>query len=64
MAIRFAISNPAVSTALIGTATLSHLETAKQAIEQGPLPEDVLARLRGLAIDDPEQVDPSLWPSA
>jgi len=64
LAIRFAISNPAVSTALIGTATLSHLETAKQAIEQGPLPEDVLARLRGLAIDDPEQVDPSLWPSA
>ena len=62
LAIRFAISNPAVATALIGTSALFHLEIPKQAIEQGPLPEDVLERLRGLAIDDQEQVDPSLWP--
>jgi len=62
LAIRFAISNPVVATALIGTASVEHLETAAQAVNDGPLPDDVLEELLTLAINDPEQVDPAQWP--
>lgn len=62
LALRFVISNPAISTALIGTVTPDHLTTAIAAIEHGPLPQDVLAQLYPLAIDDVNQVDPGKWP--
>ncbi len=62
LAIRFAAFHPAVSTALIGTVTPSHLRTAVRAVQSGPLPADVLSRLEDLAIDDPSQVDPARWP--
>lgn len=62
LAIRFAASHPAVSTILIGTVTPQHLVTAAAALAAGPLPQDVLTRLRTLAIDDPAQVDPAQWP--
>jgi len=64
LAVRFALSNPAVSTVLIGTNKLSHLESAVAAAEAGPLPKDVLAELSKLAIDDVSQVDPAHWPPA
>ncbi len=44
-AIRFAIGNPRVSTALIGIATLEQLEAAVAAANKGPLPAEALARL-------------------
>ncbi len=44
-AIRFAISKPELSTALIGTASLEQFEQAAAAANRGPLPADVLARL-------------------
>lgn len=62
LAIRFVCSNPAISTALIGTVEPKHLESAIAALKKGPLPYDVLTQLRTLAIDDPSQVDPSQWP--
>jgi aryl-alcohol dehydrogenase-like predicted oxidoreductase len=62
LAIRFAVSNPAISTILIGTIEPHHLETAIAATEAGPLPDDVLTELATLAIDDPSQIDPSQWP--
>lgn len=62
LALRFVISNPAVSTALIGTITPAHLEAAVAAIEQGPLAADILEQLYPLAIDDANQVDPGKWP--
>lgn len=62
LAIRFAASNPAVSTILIGTIKPNHLETALAAISAGPLAQNILETLYTLAINDPTQVDPSQWP--
>jgi L-galactose dehydrogenase/L-glyceraldehyde 3-phosphate reductase len=48
LAIRFAISHPAMSTALVGLATAEQLEAAAAAAAQGPLPDDLLRRIRAL----------------
>jgi aryl-alcohol dehydrogenase-like predicted oxidoreductase len=50
LAIRFAISHPAMSTAMVGLATLEQLELAGAAAERGPLPEALLGRIA--AIED------------
>jgi aryl-alcohol dehydrogenase-like predicted oxidoreductase len=63
VALRFVISNPVISTALIGTIKPQHLETSIKAVEAGPLPDDILTELAKLAIEDPLQVDPSKWPT-
>jgi len=47
-AIRFAISHPAMSTALIGIATVEQFETAAAAAAQGPLSAAALARVAEL----------------
>jgi L-galactose dehydrogenase/L-glyceraldehyde 3-phosphate reductase len=47
-ATRFVISTPAISTVLVGMATLAEFESALAAIEQGPLPAAALARLAEL----------------
>lgn len=44
-AIRFVISKPAVSTALVGTSNQEQLEAAVAAVERGPLPAPALARI-------------------
>jgi len=44
-AIRFVISHPAVSTALVGISTAEQLEAAVAAVERGPLPAPVRARI-------------------
>ena len=44
-ATRFVISSPAISTVLVGMATLGEFEAALAAIEKGPLPAPALARL-------------------
>lgn len=64
LALRFVISNPAISTALIGTVTPAHLETAIAALAAGPLPQDILEQLYSLAMADPNQVDPGTWPKS
>lgn len=46
VAIRFAISHPAMSTILVGMATFDQFETAASAVAKGGLPEPVLARIR------------------
>jgi aryl-alcohol dehydrogenase-like predicted oxidoreductase len=45
LAVRFVISNDAVSTALVGYSTLEHLEYAAAAVNKGPLPRVVLERI-------------------
>lgn len=62
LAIRYVLSNPAISTALIGTVKPNRIESALQALEQGPLPEEILIQLQGLSITDSAQIDPSKWP--
>ncbi|NOZ41008.1 MAG: aldo/keto reductase [Planctomycetes bacterium] len=49
MCLRFAISDPDVSTIPLGCKTLEHLEASVAAIEKGPLPQDILNRLEEIA---------------
>lgn len=44
-AIRFALTNPDVSCAIVGLATLEHLDEALAGAESGPLPEDAVTEL-------------------
>lgn len=62
LAIRFAASSPAISTILIGTIKPQHLESAMRAVEQEPLPQDIIAQCQQLGLTDPLQVDPAKWP--
>ena len=62
LAIRFANSNPAISTILVGTIEPRHLRSAIKAVESDPLPDKVISQLEQLAIDDENLVDPSNWP--
>ena len=48
IALRFVLSNPDVSAAIIGSAELHHIDEALAAEKMGPLPPDVLARLDAL----------------
>lgn len=52
VALRFVLSNPDVSCAVIGSAELHHIHEALQAAAMGPLPSDVLARLDALYASD------------
>ncbi|TWT95664.1 aldo/keto reductase [Neorhodopirellula pilleata] len=49
MCLRFAISDPNVSTIPVGCKTVEHLEASVTAVEKGPLPIDVLSRLDEIA---------------
>jgi aryl-alcohol dehydrogenase-like predicted oxidoreductase len=48
LAVRFVISNEAVSTALVGYSTLDHLEYAAAAVDKGPLPGAAIERIAAL----------------
>jgi L-galactose dehydrogenase/L-glyceraldehyde 3-phosphate reductase len=52
VALRFVLSNPEVSCAIIGSAELHHIDEALQAAKMGPLPAPVLARLDALYESD------------
>lgn len=52
VALRFVLSNPDVSCAIIGSAQLHHIDEALQAAAMGPLPPPVLARLDALYESD------------
>lgn len=48
-AIRFVISKPEVSTAMVGTSTVEQIEQAIAAADRGPLPADALERVLAVA---------------
>jgi L-galactose dehydrogenase/L-glyceraldehyde 3-phosphate reductase len=52
VALRFVLSNPDISCAIIGSAELHHIDEALQAAEMGPLPPPVLRRLDALYESD------------
>lgn len=52
VALRFVLSNPDVSCAIIGSAELRHIDEALRAAEMGPLPAQTLARLDTLYESD------------
>jgi len=47
-AIRFALSNPAISTVLVGISDVSHVDAAADAAERGPLDAEQLAAIEAL----------------
>lgn len=49
MCLRFAISDPDISTVPIGCKTVEHLEASVSAVAKGPLPADILKRLDAIA---------------
>lgn len=49
MCLRFAISDPDISTIPIGCKTVAHLEESVAAVEKGPLSEDIRTRLDEIA---------------
>lgn len=49
MCLRFAISNPDISTVPIGCKTVAQLEASVTAVEKGALPADILSRLDEIA---------------
>ncbi len=52
IALRFVLSNPDISCAVIGSAELHHIDEALQAAEMGPLPAQTFARLDALYESD------------
>jgi L-galactose dehydrogenase/L-glyceraldehyde 3-phosphate reductase len=52
VALRFVLSNPDVSCAIIGSAELNHIDEALAAQKMGPLPSNVLAQLDALYQSD------------
>ena len=52
VALRFVLSNPDVSCAVIGSSELNHIDEALRAAEKGPLPPAVLSRLDALYESD------------
>lgn len=49
LALRFALSQPGISTALVGYSNLRQLEDALRWVERGPLPEPAIGRIVSLA---------------
>ena len=49
LALRFVISNPAISTTLMGARSVEEVEHNVRSVEKGPLPEDVLAEIAAIA---------------
>ncbi len=62
LALRFVLTNSAISTALIGTTKTVHITAALDASAEDPLSEDIMNKLYTLAINTPEQIDPAKWP--
>ena len=62
LGLQFVLSNSAISTALVGTMKIEHLAAAQKATTKTPLPDEVLAKLKDLAISDPDLIDPAKWP--
>lgn len=54
--LRYTISHPGVSSAIVGTADVSHFEANVDAVSKGPLPDELYARAKELlhqAAEDP-----------
>lgn len=63
LAYRFVLAHSAVSTALVGTARIEELDAARSFAGKGTLSPALIARIRGIAINDRDQLIPSTWPS-
>lgn len=62
LALRYTLSESAIDVTLVGSANVAHIKSAVEWIARGPLPPDVVEKLRSLSIADVNQVDPARWP--
>jgi len=63
MAYRFVLANPAVSSALVGTARSEELEAALAFANGGPLTPTLITAIRQVAVRDRNQLNPGTWPA-
>jgi len=49
LGLRFAISNPQIATVLVGASDAGQMQQGIDAVEKGPLPGDLLARVNDIA---------------
>ena len=61
MAYRFVLANPAVSSALVGTARSEELEAALAFANGGPLTPTLITAIRQVAVSDRNQLNPGTW---
>jgi aryl-alcohol dehydrogenase-like predicted oxidoreductase len=62
LAYRYVLGQPWVHTALMGASSGEELEAAVRYASAGPLPADLLERLRHTDLDDDTLLNPSRWP--
>ncbi len=62
LALRFALSETAITSVLVGTNKKNNLHSALHAYYEGDLPQYIFQKIPNFAISDPEIVDPSHWP--
>jgi len=60
-ALRFVLSQPNISSALVGVHTQAELEASLKVASQPILSEDVLTQFQNLRWDDPIMLNPSTW---
>lgn len=60
-AVRFCLSLPEISSVLMGLKNEAELESNVSGLSRGPLPEGMMPALAGLALSDPDLVDPTRW---
>jgi aryl-alcohol dehydrogenase-like predicted oxidoreductase len=63
LAYRYVLANPAVSTALVGTARINELEEAFGFAAHPPLSPELIARIRQIVVTDEDQLHPGKWPA-
>lgn len=60
-AFRFVLTNPAVSTALVGTGKLHNLQRAVEQAAKGPLSETLMAAIRSVTVTNVNLLNPATW---
>lgn len=61
MALRFAVHSPWADVVLFGTAAIEELQSNLRAAAAGPLPDDLIAAVRRLQVDEPHLLNPATW---
>jgi aryl-alcohol dehydrogenase-like predicted oxidoreductase len=61
LALRFVLSNPDISTIIVGADRMKYLEEAVSASDGRGLNDEILARLEDMALDDPYLLNPGNW---
>jgi aryl-alcohol dehydrogenase-like predicted oxidoreductase len=61
IALRFCLSNPAVSSVIVGVRSRAELEENLSAANEGPFTDQTLEALRMFSMEDEKLVSPAHW---